>query len=79
MVRQSDGAYYYYAYILLHANDILCIHHDAESVLAKFDKYFKLKPYSIGELDMYSGSKIRPMELENSVWAWDLGPSRYVQ
>ena len=32
MMILSDGAEYY-AYILLYGNDILCIHHNAESVL----------------------------------------------
>ena len=57
------------AYILLYVDDILCIHHDAEIVLTKFDKCFKLKPDSFGEPDMYWGSKVRPMKLENVVWA----------
>ena len=52
MVRPSDVAEYY-AYTLLYVDDILCIHHDAESVLTKVDKYFKLKPDSVGETDMY--------------------------
>ena len=34
MARQSDGAEYY-AYILLYVDDILCICHNAESVLTK--------------------------------------------
>ena len=46
MVRPSDGDEYY-ACILLYVDDILCIHHDAESVLTKVDKCFKLKPDSM--------------------------------
>ena len=56
MVRLSDGAEYY-TYILLYIDDILCIHHNAESVPTKVDKYFKLKPDSVGELDIYFGSQ----------------------
>ena len=66
MVRQSDGSEYY-AYILLYVDDILCIHHDAESVLLKVDKYFKLKLDSIRKLDMYMGAKIRLIKLDNGV------------
>ena len=68
IVRPSDGADYY-AYILLYVDDILCIHYDPESVLAKVDKYFKLRPDTFREPDMYWGSKVRPMKLENVVWA----------
>ena len=78
MVISSDGDEYY-AYILLYVDDILCIRHDAESVITKFDKYFKLKPDSVGEPDMYLGAKVRPMKLENGVWAWILIFSQYVQ
>ena len=66
MVRPSDRSEYY-TYILLYVDDILCIHQYVESVLTKVDRYFKLKPYSVGEPDMYLGVKLRPMKLENSV------------
>ena len=78
IVRPSLGSEYY-AYILLYVDDILCIHHYFESVLTKVDKYFKLKPDSIREPDMYLGDNVRPMKLENGVWYWDLSPSQYVQ
>ena len=78
MVRPSDGAEYY-AYILLYANDILCIHQNTESFLIKVDKYFKLKPDSIGDPDMYLESKVRPTKLDNGVWAWALSPSQDIQ
>ena len=68
MVIPSDGAEYY-AYSLLYVDDILCIHHNAQSDITKVDKYFKFKPDSIREPDMYLGAKLRPMNLENVVWA----------
>ena len=45
----------------------------------KVDKYFKLKPDSVGEPDIYLVSKVRLIKLENGVWAWELNPSQYVQ
>ena len=65
----------YYAYILLYFDDIFWIHHDAKSFLMKVDKCFKLKPESIRDPDIYLGSKLQPMKLENGVWAWYLSPS----
>ncbi len=38
-----------------------------------------MKPDSVGELDVYFGAKLKLMQLENGVWAWDLSPSKYVQ
>ena len=78
MVRLSDG-FDYYPYTLLYVDVILWTHHDADSVLMKVDKYFRLKPDSVEEPDMYLGSKLRPTNIENGVWAWALSPSQYVQ
>ncbi len=49
-VQPSDG-HEYYEYILVHANNILVVHHAAEDVLLCIDKYFKMKPGTIGNPD----------------------------
>ena len=41
MVRPEDG-YDYYAYVLIYVDGVMVIHHDADIVLRKIDKYFKL-------------------------------------
>ena len=38
-----------YSYILCYVDDVLVVHHDAMTTLMKIDKYFKLKPSSIGD------------------------------
>ena len=78
MVRPIDRAGYY-AYILLYANDILCIHHNSESDLTKVDKYFKLEPESIREPDMCVVAKVWQVDIDNGVCSWALSPSQYVQ
>ncbi len=60
-------------------DDILCIHDDPDTILTQKDKYFPLKPDSVGEPDIYLGAKLKLMQLENGVWAWGLSPSKYVQ
>ena len=62
MTRPDDGMKYY-AYILLYVDDCLCIHHDAEGELRKLDKFFPMKPGSIGDPDIYLGAKIRKVNL----------------
>ena len=37
----------------------MVIHHDAESVLRRIDKYFKLNPSSIGNTDIYLGARLK--------------------
>ena len=67
----------YYAYVLIYVDDVMVINHDAESVLLRIYKYFKLKPSSIGDPDIYLGSKLNKMQLANRVWAWSNSPERY--
>eukprot|EP00957_Ditylum_brightwellii_P060277 4577832-Ditylum_brightwellii.AAC.1 len=74
MVRPCDGVEYY-SYILCYVDDILVIHHDSHSVLRLIDKYFPLKPGSVGDPDMYLGTKLRRMRLDNGVIAWGMSPA----
>ena len=73
------GTEKYYSYILIYVDNILCIHDDPDSVLLQLDKYFLLKPDSVGEPDIYLGAKLKLMQLENGVWVWGLSLSKYVQ
>ena len=75
---REDG-YEYYAYVLFYVDDILCVHHDAEAVIRQIDYYFPMKAGSIGDPDIYLGSKLRKVQLDNGVWAWGLSPSKYIQ
>ena len=42
----------YYSYILCYVDDVLVVNHDAMKTLMKIEKYFKLKPSSIGDPDI---------------------------
>jgi hypothetical protein len=44
--RPDDGVLYW-AYFLIYVDEILCVHHDHGSPLAKLDEYFKMKEGSI--------------------------------
>ena len=75
---RPDDNVWYYAYILVYVDDILCIHHDAMSVLDQINKHLPLKPTSMGDPDIYLGAKLRETQLPNGIWAWGLSPSKYV-
>ena len=60
MVRPEDG-FEYYAYVLIYTDNVMEIHHDAESVLWRIDKYFKFNPSSIGSPNIYFGAKLNKM------------------
>lgn len=76
-VNPSNG-HKYYSYILLYIDDILCIHHDADTTIRRIGKYFHMKPDSIGDPDIYLGAKLRQTKLPNGVIAWVLSPNKYV-
>jgi hypothetical protein len=66
-------------YLLLYVNDILAINHDATSVIKEIDRFLKMKSGTIGDPDIYLGSKLRLITLPNGVNAWSLSASKYVQ
>jgi hypothetical protein len=60
-------------------DDVLCIHHDAVNAIKQLDKYFPMKPGSIGDPDIYLGTKLQQVELSNGVFAWSMCPSKYIK
>ena len=63
---------------MVYVDDILIVSHDAGNDLRKIDYYFKMKEDSIGDPDIYLGSKLRRVTLPNSVEAWMMSPAKYV-
>jgi hypothetical protein len=76
--RPDDGVLYW-AYILIYVDDILCVHHDPGSPLAKLDEYFKMKEASIQVPTFYLGAKLKNTVLPSGVVAWGMSSSNYVQ
>jgi hypothetical protein len=50
--------------------DVMVIHHDSLSILARLDKYFKLKPSSVGDPTMYLGATVKKSPGQ---WRFGLG------
>jgi hypothetical protein len=76
--RPDKGALYW-AYILIYVDDILCVHHDPGSPLAKLDEYFNMREGSIQVPTFYFGAKLKKTVLPNGVVAWGMSSSKYVQ
>jgi hypothetical protein len=76
--RPDDGVSYL-VYILIYVDDILCVHHDPGSPLAKLDAYFKMKEGSIQVPTFYLGAKLKKTVLPNGVVAWGMSSSKYIQ
>ena len=62
--EKEDGTAYY-AYVLIYVDDVMVKQHNAMSVLAHFDKYFKMKLGLMGNSNMYLGAALKKMCLEN--------------
>ena len=76
---RPDDDFEYYSYIICYVDDKLVIHHESLSILKRIDSYFKLKPASISDPDIYLGAKVTNMNLANGIWCWTLSPSKYVR
>ncbi len=75
VTRHEDNVHYY-TYILCYVDDILCMHHDPMTVMGEINKYLPLKPSSVGDPDIYLGTKLKESRLPNGVMEW--GP-KYAQ
>ena len=75
---RPEDSFKYYSYVLVYVDDILMISHEAMSDLAKIDYYSKMKDGSMGDPDIYLGSKLRKVVLPNQVEAWMMSPTKYV-
>ena len=64
---------------LCFVDDILCINHKLSNLLNKLNGYMLLKPSSVRSPNMYSGTKLKQMQLHNGIWAWSMSPSKDVQ
>ena len=54
----KDSGDKYYKYILLYVEDALTIGENPESQLMELDKYFSMKPGSVGKPKMYLGARL---------------------
>ena len=76
-IRTEDGLQYY-SYSLSYVDDILCIHHNVDSMLERLHQFFSLK-LGFGNPDMYLGIKLHETRLHNGVLAWAMSPVKCIQ
>ena len=61
-----------------YVDDILCILHNADSVLVQLHKFFPLK-LGFGNPSMYLGAKLHETMLHNGARAWAISLAKYVK
>ena len=69
----------YYEYMLLYTDDCLAVSQNPKEQLMEIDKYFPLKPASIGPPKIYLGAKVTKVQLLNGIEAYAMSMSQYVQ
>jgi hypothetical protein len=70
----------YYEYLLIHTDDLLCLSERGKDCLDEINKYFLLKPESIGEPTTYLGGQISRWYIDgdpNPKWVY--GSEKYVK
>jgi hypothetical protein len=65
--------------MLIYVDDILCVHHDTGTPLAKLYEYFKIKEGSIQVPTFYLGVTLKKTIFPNDVAAWGMSSIKYVQ
>ena len=75
----TDDGRRYYEYMLLYTDDCLAVSKHPREVLLEIDKYFPMKPASIGPPKIYLGAKISKVQLPNGVNVYAMSMSQYVQ
>jgi hypothetical protein len=77
--KTRDDGFEYYSYVLIYVDDILVVSHEAMHDLSRIDFYFRMKKESIGDPDIYLGSKLRKVTMPNGVEAWMISPTKYIR
>ena len=75
----SSNGEEYYEYVLLYVDDVLVVSEHPKECLLEIDKYFPMKPGSIGVPKLYLGGKVSQVQLPNGVNAYAISMSQYVQ
>ena len=64
---KQDDRSDYYEYQLQYTDDCLCVSEHSKECILQVDKYFKLKPTSIGPPKLYLGGKVSKVDMQNGI------------
>ena len=78
-VATNGQANKYYEVVLLYVDDCLVISFEANKALGEIEKFFQLKPNSIGPPKIYLGGKVSKVTLPNGIQAWLFSATQYVR
>lgn len=79
LIARCQSGEEYYKYLLVYVDDLLALSEQPKVICNDINQYFKLKPESVGEPDLYLGSKLSKTIISNGVEAWCNSSHPYVQ
>ena len=62
----------------MYVDNCLCISENPKPALLQMEKYFTIKPVSLGPPKTYLGGTVSKIQLLNGVHAWEFSSSQYV-
>ena len=65
-------------YVLVYVDDVLRLQHDPDTFLNRLAEVYRLKYGSVGEPDIYLGSDIEKIQLDDGSLAWSMMSREYV-
>jgi hypothetical protein len=69
----------YYSYVLIYVDDILLISLEALADQERLITSLRSRKDSVGDPDIYLGSKFRKVMLSDGVHAWMISPTKYIR
>jgi hypothetical protein len=75
---REDG-YDYYEMLLVYVDDILAISHEPKVLIDAIGKYYKVKPGSDKEPDIYLGANVEKVQMPDGRKVWATSPCDYVK
>ena len=74
-----DDGFEYYEMLFVYVDDILALSHKAKALIQAIGEYYRIKPGSDHEPELYLGTNIEKVQKKNGVEIWASSPRDYVK
>jgi hypothetical protein len=78
-VWSHDDGYKYYEMLLVYVDDVLVMSHEPKVLIYAIGEYYKVKPGSDKEPDIYLGANVEKVQMPDGREVWAMSPCNYVK
>jgi hypothetical protein len=71
--------YEYYEMLLVYVDHVLAISHEPKVLIVAIGEYYKVKPRSDMEPDIYLGANVEEVQMPDGREVWATSPSNYIK